>query len=190
MCELIPKSKRELRQTMKKKREEMSQREWESKNELIHQQFRSCLEFQRASRVHIYVSIEREVDTKQMIRILLDQGKKVICPKVTGKRALRHFFIRSEKDLESSKNGIMEPRLNCEEASNLHFDLIVIPGLAFDARGHRIGYGGGYYDAFLSNSAGIRMGLGFEFQYCTNVFSEKHDQKLDILLTEKGLKPL
>jgi len=145
-------------------------------------------EFQNASMVHIYVSaINNEVDTLGLIFSLLDKGKCVIVPQCGQNiRKFNNISIMSLSELIPSKYGLMEPEYNPErEISPEELDLVITPLLAFDRSGGRLGFGGGCYDFLLSMCTCSKIGLGYSFQEVDSVPMEPHDQRLDIIITEK-----
>lgn len=145
-------------------------------------------EFQNASMVHIYVSaINNEVDTLGLIFTLLDKGKCVIVPQCGQNiRKFNNIAITSLNELIPSKYGLMEPEYNPERAiSPEELNLVIAPLLAFDRSGGRLGFGGGFYDSLLSMCTCSKIGLGYSFQEVDCVPMEPHDQRLDIIVTEK-----
>ena len=102
--------------------------------------------------VHSFIgALPGEVETRKLVRDLLDRGKHVACPGVVaGSRTLDHRRIESLDDLVESELGLWEPDLGSPEIDIATVDVVLVPGLAFDRRGGRLGQGGGYYDRFLA----------------------------------------
>lgn len=110
-----------------------------------------------------YLSVGDEVDTRALIAQAWEQGKRVAIPRVTGPRAMEWRLIDDFDHLERTKMGVDEPLPEaCPLIDWADVDekaVALVPGLAFDCAGYRIGYGGGFYDAFLSEFPGTSVGL-------------------------------
>ena len=144
-------------------------------------------EFREAEVVHTYVSRLNEVDTIEVIRMTLGSGRRVVVPVlVTGKRDLRHAEIGDLEELAPGPLGLLQPPAETArwiEDGQL-FDLIIVPGLAFDTLGRRIGYGGGYYDRFLASVRVEGVGLVQAPFLVDAVPVEAHDVPVRVVLTE------
>jgi len=148
-------------------------------------------EYVRASTVLFYVSFRSEVDTHGLMKAAWDQGKRVAVPRVVreGNR-LDLYVIESMDDLSPGAMGILEPDPGrTKTCPTDEVNLIVIPGAVFDRKGHRIGYGGGYYDRLLARTPreAFRVGLAYGRQLVEEIPAESHDEKLDLVVTEDGL---
>ena len=109
-------------------------------------------------------------------------GKYVAVPKVEGKK-LVFYAIQGKKDLESGVMGIMEPKSSCLRIGD-EFAPVIVPGIAFDREGHRIGYGGGYYDRFFDEEPDHpRFGIAYPFQLFDSLPAEAHDKGMDMVIT-------
>lgn len=134
----------------------------------------------------MYVSFGSEVDTKGLIEYSLNIGKRVAVPYCNGKNML-FYEIKSLSELSAGKFGI--PTVDISGKSPLvSFDkaLCIVPGICFDCYGNRIGYGGGYYDRFLSENSVISLGVCYKKCLCSEIESEEFDIKTDYVLTEIG----
>lgn len=141
--------------------------------------------FQRARCIQTYVALRHEVDTQALIPRLLQQGKRVAVPRVESGQELQQYFIQDFFELQIGAFGILEPRPDpsqCVAAES--FDLVLVPGLAFDRAGHRLGAGKGYYDRFLAGIKAPKIALAFAFQIVGQVPIEPHDQRVDMIVTE------
>ena len=179
--------KKKLRQQILKQRESLSA-EWLCKNSrLIHCNLKSLTAFEKTQVIHTYVDWQNEVRTQSLITELLETGKRVIVPMVDkNSRQLKHSEIKNLANLKPGAFGIMEPMQNqVIEVDIKLIDCIIVPGVAFDLSGHRLGYGGGYYDAFLKQTSALKIALGFEFQIVEKIPTRDEDEKIDILVTEK-----
>ncbi len=191
---LIPRrymKKRELRERMLELREGMLHSEVAAMSKTIHTYLQSLPSFRNAKNIFLYASTRNEVETDDIIVNLLQAGKGVAIPVVNkGTKEIVFSFIESLDELMPSTYGIREPLPNSLRPVALDsVDLIIIPGVAFDMRGYRLGYGGGYYDRFLEKlPEGVhKMGLAFDFQVLEALPVEEHDLKVDTIITEERI---
>ncbi len=140
----------------------------------------------------IYVSFRSEVETHQLIKERLNSGLEVAIPKTDVKNRQLETYLLEDwgKDLRPGAYGILEP--DAEAASLIQpsqIDLAVVPGSVFDRKCGRYGYGGGYFDRFLSIKApqAIRIGLAFSLQLLPEIPLKPHDQRMDIIVTESEI---
>lgn len=135
-----------------------------------------------------YVSVGSEVDTRALIAQALADGKRVAVPRVVpGERRLAFCEVASPGELVPGLRGIPEPPASARALSPLAMagSVCVVPGLVFDAEGFRMGYGGGYYDAFLALYPGYKVGLARSWQVSGNPLPrEAHDVPLDVVVTD------
>jgi len=152
--------------------------------------FRTRL-YRRAKRLLCYAAIGGEVQTREILEKALSDGKEVFVPVVTD-RSRRRMVVAQVKDLEKDlahkgHYGIAHPlRLSSREIPLSTLDLLILPGVAFDGQGNRLGRGGGYFDRFLSRvpPSVPRVGLAFRFQVVAKLPSETHDQPVSRVITE------
>lgn len=146
-------------------------------------------EFSAAGKILFYASFRTEVQTGPIIEEALIQDKKVLMPKVNEQeRRLSKHVITSLEDLTDGYQGIPEP--NNEHTMKVEeIDLIIVPGVAFDTEGWRIGYGGGYYDKLLPRVKGTRpiVALAYEEQLFDEIPYEEHDVGVDIIITDRRI---
>lgn len=190
--------KRKIRQEFLKKRNNLSRDEIKSKSEKIEKELFSLPEFQRAKTVMFYVSFRSEVETEKMTRNALKLKKKIVIPVVHGEKIVVSEIKNLKKELTKGSFGIKEPKKEFRRRVNQkEIDLVVVPGVVFDKRGGRLGYGRGYYDRFLrSKSIKSRMsrsrqcaliGLAFDLQIARKIPLVKGDMKVDKIVTESGI---
>jgi 5-formyltetrahydrofolate cyclo-ligase len=182
--------KKEIRSTILKKRNSMLFSEVLEKSERIKEQVFQMDEFKEAKTILFYVSYNNEVFTHEMIKESLEIKKQVVVPKtVINKRTILCSSLTKWDDLLAGAYNILEPRQEClNEVSPESIDLIIIPGIAFDCQGSRIGYGMGYYDRLLEKKMNThRLGLAFEFQIVENIPTESHDVKVEKIVTEERI---
>jgi len=124
-----------------------------------------------------------------LIEKRLQNRERVLLPKtLIERRELKCYLINSLNDLRPGAYGIMEPDEGlCEEIDPSTIDVVMVPGSVFDRKGGRYGYGGGYYDRFLSMKArqALRIALAFSFQVLEDIPLRSHDELMDFIVTEK-----
>ena len=151
--------------------------------------------YRRAGVVLAYAGIGSELRTDAFLRHTLNEGKTVLLPRVNRQRKLLDVYeVRDlAHDLEAGTWGISEPRPDrCTPADPRTIDFVLVPGVAFDAHGGRLGYGAGFYDRLLSGSVSPHAWLvagAFEAQMVEAVPLNEHDVPVDVVVTEKGRYP-
>ncbi|PLR89490.1 5-formyltetrahydrofolate cyclo-ligase [Bacillus sp. T33-2] len=145
--------------------------------------------WKEAAVVGVTISRYPEVDTLQIIRRAWSEGKHVCVPKclpVTREMSFRKLTRFSQ--LESVYSGLFEPvKAETVEIYPSGIDLLIVPGLSFTKKGYRLGFGGGYYDRFLTGYKGRTVSLAFEMQIVPELPVESHDIPVSKLITEKGV---
>ncbi len=132
--------------------------------------------------VHAYIPMAGEIDIKTLLEILLSRNITVVCSKTLPKRQLENRILKDLYDLETGIKGTLHPK----EADIYYgtYQLIIVPGLAFDDNLYRLGYGGAYYDTFIRSQKGAKtIGIFYPFQKIENVPIEHHDLQLNSILT-------
>ena len=139
-----------------------------------------------AKRIFCYIGTYGEVQTKTFIACALLQNKAVFVPKCNKDSTMLLVRIRSFLELAPGKYGILEPINTKETANPQDIDLAIIPGLAFDRSGNRLGQGKGYYDRFLAEFTGCAAGICFERDLQEHIPKGVHDKPVTLLFTEKN----
>jgi 5-formyltetrahydrofolate cyclo-ligase len=146
-------------------------------------------EFCLAQVVMGYCGFGSEIDTGSLLREVVAQGKRLLLPKVNrAAGALDVYEVGDlEKDLVAGVWGIPEPDpVRCEARSAGDLELVIVPGVAFDRSGGRIGYGKGYYDGLLARCRAVTVAAAFEVQVFERVPMEAHDVRIGRVVTEAG----
>jgi len=182
-------TKKSLRQKTLSLLSAQNPKERDQKSRQIQKKLFKETAFCKAKVVCFYVALPMEVNTHPMIEDALRVGKKVLVPLVDlENKELKLYEIRNfAKDLAAGTLGILEPvHSQARLADVKEVDLVIVPGLAFDKSGNRLGRGAGFYDRFLSQfSAKIpKIALAFSFQVVPQIPHETHDQRVDKVLTE------
>ena len=142
-------------------------------------------DFHSASWIYTYVSFGSEPDTRELIHYCLDIGKRVSVPRIE-KKEMNFYRIRSWDDLVPGIWGIPEPKEGTEPAEEPGF--MLVPGLAFDRKGFRLGYGGGYYDRYLAGHEGFSTtGTSYASQLVDYLPVDQYDRPVDRIITENGI---
>lgn len=178
--------KQKLRQIILAKRRALAAPAGRAASLKIQQAFIDSDEFARAKVLALYAPIHNEVDTAGVFAEALAALKTVLYPVVSGE-GLAFRRVLDPDGLRRGAFGILEPDSSCEAHDPREADLIVIPGVAFDVKGKRIGYGKGYYDKSLHSleGGGKLVGFCYDFQLVDEITDEPHDVKMDMLITEK-----
>ncbi len=185
------KCKSELRRTVLARRGALSAQEIRLRSAAAGSRLFALSEFKEAGLAMFFVSFGSELDTLPMIRQALIEGKRVAAPRAEWEtRELVPCEIRDlEGDLEAGAHGIREPRPHCGVVGPEEIDLVLVPAAVWAEDGHRLGYGGGYYDRFLTRvSDARRIGLGLEVQVVAEVPHGEHDLPVEVLVTEARVR--
>ena len=171
-------NKEELRSKYLKIRKEINNKE-ENDNQVF-QKVIETSEYRECALVLTYVSLHDEIDTLKLIKYSLDNGKKVAVPKCEN-GIINFYYISSLEDLKKGSYGILEPIGN-DIVYSFEKSICIIPGVCFDKMLNRIGYGGGYYDRFLSSYNGIKIGLTYKECIVDKIDLDEHDIKMDKII--------
>ncbi len=170
-----------LRRKIREKKRAMSLAEIEEKSEKLTAQFLALQAYQNAKTIYGYLPYNQEVRTVSMLAQALCDGKRVAVPKVYGDE-MKFIYLSDLSAVKKGYSGIPEPIADTPVAMD-ETALVLMPGLAFDKEGHRIGYGGGFYDKFLSAEPNHpTVALCYDFQLVEDVPAEDYDIPVDIVL--------
>lgn len=180
--------KKQKRRELLEIRNFIPEQERAEKSRFIFMQLKELPEWKNAEVVFTYVSFGSEVDTILLIKECFKAGKKVAVPRVLDKTRMEFYYITSLDELKEGKWGILEPEgveENLADVSKVQSQmklLMIMPGIGFDREGHRLGYGGGYYDRYLEKYGANRfwkIGLAFEEQIQDIIVTDEYDVKVD-----------
>jgi len=173
-----------LREKLKDIRERLDENDVKEKSLEITKKLLELPEYKDAKSVMFYMSVNKEVITDAMVRHAL-QSKKVMIPvSDLDNQLITPAHIKSMEELKPGAYGILEP-IDVNPASVEEIDLIILPGLAFDGEGNRLGYGLGFYDKFLQNFKGKKTALAYEAQIVDKVRTTDQDIAVDKIITEE-----
>lgn len=186
--------KEDYRKLALERRNRLTQEERIDKSSKIRVGLFSTENWKKAERVLIYCSYLTEVSTEEMIALAIRTHKKVYCPKITDQKnkQMEFYRIHSPNDLKSGFKGILEPvtqeKYITSDLSNSEkgATLVILPGTAFDHKGNRVGYNGGYYDRYLTRIPyASKVAIAFSCQiFAETLPVEAHDVKADMIITE------
>lgn len=128
-----------------------------------------------------YISTNQEVDTWHII----NNYTNIAVPKIKSNTEMDFYFLNEKTNLKVGCYGILEPTGSLKQAS--HLDIMIVPVVAFNHQGYRLGMGGGYYDRYLKKHPCLKIGLAFSFQQREDFEIYPHDVCLDGIVTEKGV---
>jgi 5-formyltetrahydrofolate cyclo-ligase len=189
--------KAEIRSSALRRRDALPPSTRQGYGEAILNRIMAMDQFRRSQTVMAYSSFGSEIDMLPLLLAVLECGKTLLLPKVNrAADALEIYEVKNiENDLRAGVWGILEPVPEiCACRAPFEQELILVPGVAFDRLGGRIGYGRGYYDKFLASCRGLNhlpltIAAAFEVQVVDVVPMEPHDVRIDMLITEAGQWP-
>lgn len=177
----ITEQKKQVRQQMHAKRAELNQSYKKEYDTWICNSLLKTIKENNYQTIHCYLPMGTEIDIFPLIQILLDRKITVVTPRTLPKRKLKHLILKSLDKLEEGVYGTEHPAGDNKFTGK--YDLIITPGLAFDASNYRLGYGGGYYDNFMVQYPTARkIGICYPFQMVDEIPVEAHDLALDEIL--------
>lgn len=183
--ETIAEKKNKLRQEIKAKRKKLTIDENERLSREIVEKLVATAAYKNAKTIFLYASIAGEVQLYSLMKKALADGKCVCLPNVIGKHTMEAVELLSLNDLVSGEYGIKTVKAGARVIAPEKIDLIIVPGLAFDKCGHRLGMGGGFYDTFMARTKARKIALGFDFQYVDSVPIAENDEPVDEFISEK-----
>lgn len=173
--------KKALRARIREQKKALTPAQIEGASQLLTQQFLTHPAYQNARSVYGYLSYNQEVRTDALLRQALQDGKRIAVPKVEGD-GMTFYWLEDPDRVATGYRGIPEP-FGTEPVADDPDALVLMPGLAFDPAGHRIGYGGGFYDKFLASEPHPTIALCYDFQLVPHLETEAFDIPVDIVLS-------
>ncbi|XP_036133896.1 5-formyltetrahydrofolate cyclo-ligase-like isoform X1 [Molossus molossus] len=195
-------AKRSLRTELKQRLRAISAEERLRQSRLLTQKVIAHSQYQKSKRISIFLSMQDEIETEEIIKDIFQQGKTCFVPRYRSQsNHMDMVRLASPEEISSLPKtswNIHQPsedEVREEALSTGGLDLIFVPGLGFDSHGRRLGRGGGYYDAYLERCARHQHGkpyalaLAFKEQICPQVPVDEHDAKVDEVLYEDSPAP-
>lgn len=176
--------KNQLKGPIVEKRNSLSKEEILAKSIQIKNRLFGLQQYMNSRTIMFFVSFNSEVSTHDMIKEAL-KNKTVVVPKVAHHEIEPSVIIDFGNLVQSGKFGILEP-IETMKIAYKNIGMVLVPGIAFDGEGHRIGYGFGYYDKFLRKvPKAVKVGLCFDFQVADLIPHEEHDVPVDFIVTDE-----
>ncbi len=150
----------------------------------IVERLRALPEVASAEVVHLFWPLPGEVDLRPLAESLRSRGVTVALPVVVGPRALAHRRFEGADRLAEGRWGLREPAPDAPPVGPTQLDVVVVPALALGRDGSRLGYGGGFYDAFLGDTPALRVGVAVSAALVDAVPAAPHDARLDVVVTD------
>ena len=173
--------KQALRKQIRDQKRAMTEEQIVSKSEALGRLFVASEAYKQAKTIYGYLPYNQEVRTTAMLQQALDDGKRVAVPKCYGDE-MRFIYLDDLSKVEKGYCNIPEPIAD-EPIADDPTALVLMPGLAFDPQGHRMGYGGGFYDKFLAAEPNHpTLALCYDFQMMEHLETEAHDIPVDTVL--------
>lgn len=178
--------KEEIRQINKAKRKEMLSYEVCEKSKLAAGFLLNSEIYKNSKVIMLYYPLGNETDTSYIFKRALMDDKTVVYP-ITDSNTNEITAVLADTNTQFSKGAysVFEPDVKNEFDDNI--DLVIVPGIAFDKRGFRVGFGKGCYDRFLGKIETFKVGLCYDFQLINDIESDNHDIKMDYLVSESGM---
>lgn len=181
--------KKEIRNDVMETLRNLSQ---EDKRIIEHQLYQHLYEsqaWQNSTCIAITISRGFEWDTRAIIEEGWKQGKEMVVPKcIPAEKKLNFYRFQDYAELETVYYNLLEPKhIEANHVSSNQIELVIVPGVVFNKRGYRIGFGGGYYDRFLSDFDGHTLSLASHLQLMEDIPIEPHDIPVKQLITEAGI---
>ena len=188
----VREKKQALRAKYKKLRQNCPPEVKRRLDEKLTESFLSLNEYKSCETLFTFVSSPIECDTRKIIERALADGKKAAVPKCVSRFGnMRFYYINSLDDLAGGMYGILEPdESRCKPADSYENALCIVPGLCFDYRHYRVGFGKGYYDRFLEQFSGVSVGICYSKYIECEIPRGAFDRNTDILVTEKFIDSL
>lgn len=183
----ITESKLRLRSQLRAARAALLAAEVETRSAAVHANLFLQPEFWAASMLLTYVSIDNEVDTRALIDSALAERRQVAVPRTKADGTMEWVEIASLESMTDSRYGIPEPNPSLPATRVPRDSLVLVPGVAFAPSGHRIGFGGGYFDRFLAEFGGISIGLAYDFQVVASWPTAPHDRPVGVVVSESAV---
>ncbi|MEZ6142918.1 MAG: 5-formyltetrahydrofolate cyclo-ligase [Zavarzinella sp.] len=192
MSESIVERKKQLREQAHANRN--AQQDKDALSETICTTFMGLLAYQAAGTVMFYIDVRSEVRTRQALPAALASGKRIIVPWCNEAGELELFDLKSMDELAIGMYKILEPKAELrqlpeKQCTPEELDLVMVPGVAFDRRGGRMGHGKGYYDKLLQHARleTPLVALAFDCQLFPEIPTDDHDIFMDMIITESGV---
>lgn len=180
-------NKAELRARMRAMRRALPPGEQQRAARAVFEQLAEFAPYQHADVIMAYMACRGELSLEYVIWDVLGRGRTLLLPRCDAPGVMTARRVLRPENLTAGAYGLPEPDAGCEIADPREIDLILVPGVAFDRRGGRLGQGGGYYDQYLPGSSALRVGICHDFALIDGVPCEAHDESMHFVITPGGV---
>lgn len=179
--------KSKIREKNKEIRNNMTEEEVFGKSKLASDIFLKSDLYKNAKCIMLYKRLGNETDTDAIIKQAFADNKRLVFPVTEVKSGkITPYYADCSTEFVTGGFSVSEPK-GADIANPTDIDVVLIPGIAFDKSGARIGFGNGCYDMFLPKTNAIKIGYCYDFQLCNQIPTDKHDIKMEYIITEKGI---
>ncbi len=182
------KEKRELRTRMREVCAAIPEQEAARQAEMVAAHVAEWPGYHRARTVLLYAALQGELETAALLDRVLADGKRLALPRCGADGGMQAVLVKDWRALQWGRFGVREPALTSPALEAREIDMALIPGLAFDGAGHRLGRGKGYFDRFLAQTEAVAAGLAYEEQVLPRVPTEAHDCGVQYVITARGVQ--
>ena len=177
-------TKDDLRAKIKELFSGLSDKTRENAPKMVEELIKTSSFWKEASVIGAYKADNREI----LLDGLIEGKKRFAFPRSTADRLYEMAEIKDfSNDFETGRFGIKEPKEECSRVEKRDIELWLVPAIAYDRNGNRLGHGGGFYDRLLEGSKGVKVGICYSFQLLDSIPSKKWDQKVNFIITEKEI---
>jgi len=178
-------SKQKVRELMLRQRLDLREDIRRKLSEEVWSRLNSRIEIRSSAHLGLFFPFQGEVDISPHFQELWSEGKKLHFPRLNSEGARLEFVsVAAAGPWIQGKWGIREPSPELPSEDLALLDVLILPGVAFDLRGNRLGFGKGFYDRLLKDYRGRTLALAYDFQVNEEIPTESHDRKIDVLVTE------
>ena len=191
MSSQITESKRRLRRQMSLLRNDVTAADSERAGELAARALIDLDLAKRAERIALYAALPYEIPTRLLFDAVIEKIGAALLPRTTDPIGLEFFAVERWEELRPGAFGVLEPQSDATAVRLRRDDLVVVPGVAFDEAGYRLGHGKGYYDRAFAAELGdspTLVGFGYEFQIVDAVPHDQRDRKMDAIVTDQQIR--
>lgn len=179
--------KSELRKKYKQIRKNVDDKA--CKDKIINHYLCNLKSLKNSKTILFYAALDDEVNLDSSIKFMLENGKRVALPVcIDNDGKMQYYYIRSFDDVQVGAFGVREPNTSvCDTVDNFKSAICIVPAIAFDKSGYRLGYGKGYYDKFLSDFNGISIGISYDECITQKLCIDSFDIPVDYIVTQSGV---
>ena len=183
--------KTELRKRLKAERAKLRAEQVALSSEQVSRHILACDAYRSAQCIMGYLAFGKELSVDAVLRAALAEGKQVVVPLVTSATEMVPVVLRNMEDFELDRYGIRSVREPAQQCEPQKIDLVLVPGVAFDREGGRLGMGAGYYDRFLPKTSGaVLMGIAYDALLQDELPKDEYDVCMQLLASESGITTL